>query len=51
MTEPERRPGFLGLLDRFNPFLNEGDMFKVLLAVVALCAAVIVVVTLARAIF
>ncbi|MGH2907459.1 MAG: hypothetical protein ACRDKI_11930 [Solirubrobacterales bacterium] len=36
---------------RFNPFLNEADMFKVLLYVAAGCAVLILLVVLGRAIF
>jgi hypothetical protein len=34
--------------DRFNPFLNEADMFKVLLYVAAFCAIVAVLALLIR---
>jgi hypothetical protein len=35
---------------RFNPLTNEGDMFKVLVGVVVLCAVVVALVLLGRAV-
>lgn len=36
---------------RFNPLTNESDMFKVLIGAVALCALVVLLVMVGRAIF
>lgn len=35
---------------RFNPLTNEGDMFKVLVGVVLLCAVVVALALLGRAV-
>jgi hypothetical protein len=40
---PESEPG------GFNPFRNEADMFRVLLAFVALVAAIVIIVLVAQA--
>lgn len=37
--------------ERFNPFRNEGDMFKIVVWAGAVCLALILIVFLVRAVF